>query len=232
MSERRRWAGAAGAAAAIAACATIAAIATACGGASSNGVASETPTQLLAACTSAVKNAGSYEVSSTGSFGDGVTSFDFKVVGADLSGTFVKDGNTVTVIDVGGNIYLKAPAAFYTGAGVGAIKAAVLASVWVEATAGSTVAGDFSVLSTFTDISSELSDAGTVTSGGTGTVDGQPVAILKGAGGTTLDVASTGPAYPVQVTLTGASAGVFNLSNWNSVPSFTAPPSPLTLPSS
>jgi hypothetical protein len=224
MSEHRGWAGAAGAGVAIA-------VIAACGGSSSNGVASETPAQVLAACTSAVKSASSYEVSSTGSFGDGVTSLDFKVVGADLSGTFVMAGNTVTVIDVGGNIYLKGPASYYTNAGVGAVKAAVLASVWVEAMAGSTVASDFAVLSAFTDVAGELSGAGTVTSAGTGTVDDQSVVILKGADGTTLDVAASGPAYPVQVTESGSSAGVFNLSSWNSISPFTPPPNPLTLPS-
>lgn len=225
MSERTSWAVAAGAAA------VIALLASACG-ASSNGVATKTPAQILAACTSAVKSASSFEVSSTGSFGDGVTSLDLKVVGTNVSGVFVKDGNTVNVVDVGGNIYMKAPASFYSDAGVGATKSAVLASVWVEATAGSTVASNFSALSNFTDVAGQLSGVGSVTSGGTGTVDGQSVVILKSGEGTTLDVATTGTAYPVQVTEGGTGAGVFNFTNWNAVPSFTAPPNPLTLPSS
>lgn len=223
MCERIRFAGLAAVAA------TFALSAAACGSSSSS-LASESPSQVLAATIAATKAATSYEISSSGSFGSGVTSFDLKVVGTDVSGTYVLNGATVDLVDVTGNIYIKAPASFYTGEGASATKSALLAADWVEIPASSSYAADFSSLSTFTDIASQLEAAGTVTSGGTASVDGQSVVILKNASGDTLDVASSGTAYPVQVTETGSSAGTYNFSNWDSIATFTAPPNPFTLP--
>jgi hypothetical protein len=68
----------------------------------------------------------------------------------------------------------------------------------------------------------------TVTSGGTGTVDGQSVVILKAADGTTVDIAGSGTAYPVQVRTDTA---VYHLSDWNGVGTFTPPPNPIVIPS-
>jgi hypothetical protein len=220
-----RWAVAAGAAVAIASLA-------ACGS-SSNGVATKTPAQILAAAVSATSAATSYEIAGTGAFVDGVTSLDFKVAGSNLNGSFVVAGSTVDVMEIAGNIYLKAPSAYYEYEGESATRSAILENVWVEATAGSKVANDFSSLSAFFAISSDLSAASAVTAGGTGTVDGQPVVILKTADGTTIDIATTGPAYPVQVTTTtGSSPATYTLSNWNSVAAFTPPPNPILIPSS
>ena len=223
MSQPRRRA-------ATAAAAMLVLLTTACGG---KGLGSDSPAQILAAAKTAVQNASSYEISGTGDFGSGIDRLDFKVVGADLSGSFTESGSVVQVMVVDGNVYLKAPAVFYTADGVSANEASVLASTWVEATAGSSVASDFSSLSDLTNISSELPSTGTLTSGGTATVDGQSVVVLKDTvGGTTLAVATSGAAYPLQMKKTGSSTTVFDLSNWNGVAPFTAPPNPLTLPSS
>ncbi|MGP8162149.1 MAG: hypothetical protein ACLQGJ_13165 [Candidatus Dormibacteria bacterium] len=216
---------------AMAVVAVAAALAAGCGSSSSS-LASETPSQILAAAVSATKGATSYEISSTGSFGSGVTGFDLKVVGTSISGTYVLSGSTVDLVDVAGNIYIKAPASFYTGEGATSGEAALLAPEWVEIPASSSYASDFSSLSNFTDISSQLTPSGTVTSNGTGTVNGQAVVILKDTSGDTLAIATSGPAYPVQTKETGSTAGTFNFSTWNSVPAITAPPNPLTLPSS
>jgi hypothetical protein len=55
--------------------------------------------------------------------------------------------------------------------------------------------------------------------------------ILKATDGSTVDIASSGPAYPVRVTTTGSDAAVYSLSNWNGVGAFTAPPNPILIPS-
>jgi hypothetical protein len=215
--------------------ATVALLASACGGstgATVSSVASESPSQVLAAAVSATKAATSYEVSASGTFSTGITSFDLKVVGADISGSYVLNGATVDLVDSAGTIYIKAPASFYTTEGASAVEAALLAVGWVEIPSSSSYAADFSSLSNFTDVASQLEAAGTVTSGGTGSVDGQAVDILKNTSGSTLDVASSGTAYPVQVTETaGTEAGTYKFSDWDGVPTFTAPPSALQLPS-
>jgi hypothetical protein len=224
MSRPRGWAAAAAAAGAFVL------LATACGG---RGLSSDTPSQVLSAARTAVQNASSYEISGTGDFGSGIDRLDFTIVGTNLSGSFTESGSTVLVMVVDGNVYLKAPAVFYTSDGVSSAEATVLASTWVEATAGSAVASDFSSLSALTDIAAELPATGTLASAGTGTVDGQSVVILRDQGdATTLAVAASGAAYPVQMKRTGSTTTEFDLSHWNSAPAFTAPPSPLTLPSS
>jgi hypothetical protein len=152
MSERMRWACAAGGAAAIAV------LAAGCG----SSLASETPSQVLAAAISATKGATGYEVTATGDFPDGATSLDLKVAGANLTGSFEVAGLTIDIMRVAGNAYVRAPAAYYTSAGESSVRAAVLNNVWVEGTAGSKVANDFSALSALTDISADLSSAGTV----------------------------------------------------------------------
>lgn len=226
MSKRMRWAGAAGAAAAIAL------LAAACG-ASSNGVAAKTPAQIVAAAELAIKGATSYEVSSSGTSGTSVTSFDLKVVGADISGTYTLNGSTVDLLVVASTIYIEAPASFYTAEGASAAGAARLGGAWVEIPAGSSYSSDFSSISNITDLPSKLpSTTDTFTSDGTGTVEGQPVVFVKDTtSGNVVAIATSGPAYPLQVKETGSTAGTYDLSNWNSVATFTAPPNPLTLPS-
>jgi hypothetical protein len=223
MSERFRYTS-------LAAIAATVAIGAAACGSSTSSIASDTPSQVLAATVAATKAATSYEVSASGSFASGITSFDLKVVGTSISGSYVLNGATIDLMDIAGDFYIKAPAAFYVGEGATAAESTFLAAGWVEITPSSSYASDFSSLSMFTDIASQLENVGTVTSGGTGTVNGQSVVILKDTSGDTLDVASSGTAYPVQVTETGTSAGTYNLSNWDSVAKFTPPPNPLTLP--
>ncbi len=198
------------------------------------GLASETPTQIVQAATAAVKNVSGFEASATGNFGDGVTSFDFKVHGADIEGTATLNGSVINLDVIGGNAYFKAPQSFWTAEGAPSDTASQLAGVWVEAPAGSSTASSFSGISSFTDVASTLKNHGTLSAGGTGEVDGQAVVFVKdttNAG--TLAVATSGPAYPVQLSQTSGSAtGVLTYSNWNAVPAFTAPPNPVTIPSS
>jgi hypothetical protein len=200
-------------------------------GCGTSSLASETPSQILAAATSATKNASGYEVTSSGDFPDSITSLDLRVAGAEYRGTFVVAGVTIHVMQVAGNVYVSAPAAYYTDAGESSATAADLNDVWVEGAVGSKVANDYLALSARLDISSDLSSTGTVTADGTGTVDGQPVVSLKATDGSTVDIASSGPAYPVRVTTTGADATVYNLSNWNGIGTFTPPPNPILIPS-
>jgi hypothetical protein len=210
--------------------AAAAALATGCGSSSSS-LASKTPSQIVAAAESATRGATSYEISGSGG-SSGVTSFDLKVVGADISGSYTLSGATVDLIDISSNIYIKAPASFYTGEGASAAGAALLGGVWVEIPASSSYASDFSSLSSITDIPSKLSTTtATFTSDGTSTVDGQSVVLLKDTSGDVVAIATSGPAYILQLTSTGTDAGTYDFSNWNSVPAITAPPNPVTLPS-
>jgi hypothetical protein len=200
----------------------------------SSGLASETPTQIVQAATAAVKSASGFEASATGNFGSGITAFDFRVHGSDIDGTATLNGNVLDLAVIGGNAYFKAPLAFWTAEGLSGALAAQFANQWVEAPAGSSTASSFSGLSSLTNVSSTLENHGTLAAGGTGNVDGQAVVFVKDTtNGGKLAVATSGPAYPLQLSETSGSAtGVLTFSNWNAVAAFTAPPSPFTIPSS
>ncbi len=197
-----------------------------------SGLASETPNQIVQAAMRAVNNASGFEASATGNFGNGVTAFDFKVHGTDLDGTVTLNGNVVDLDLIGGDVYFKAPAAFWTAEGLSAAAAAQLADQWVEEPAGSSEASDFSGLSSLTDVSSTLENHGALAAGGTGNVDGQAVVFVKDTtDGGTLAVATSGPAYPLQLSQTkGSGTGVLTYSNWNAVPASPCRPAPSPYP--
>ncbi|HYA01467.1 MAG TPA: hypothetical protein VEK76_14130 [Candidatus Binatia bacterium] len=213
------------------AAASAAALITACG--SGGGLASESPSQVLQAAQNAVKGVSSYEMKASGDFGNGITGFDFKVSGSNLGGSFTLNGSSAQMELVNGNMYLNAPAAFYQAYGAGS-EASLIAGQWIEIPASALSGSGFSgmsSLSDLTDLSSALQPQGSVAADGTGTVDGQSVVIIKDTGtGDTLAVAASGTAYPVQIKKAGSPSGTLDLSNWNSVPAFTPPPNPITVP--
>ena len=201
---------------------------------SSSGLASETPAQIMRAAQTAVKSVSGYEMSGTGNFGNGVTSIDFKVHGADIAGTAVMNGSTLDMDQVGGNFYFKAPAAFWTAEGAPSAVSSELAGVWVEIPAGSSSSSDFTSFSSLADVSSLLQTTDTLAPGGTGTIDGQSVVFVKDTTNPgSIAIATSGPAYPVRATVTGSSeSGSITFSNWNGVPALSPPPNPLTIPGS
>lgn len=199
-----------------------------------SGLASEFPSQIVQAAATAAQQASGFEMSATGNFGSGVTAFDFKVRGNDIDGSLTLDGSSIALDIIGGNVYFEAPAAFWTAEGMSTDIAAQLAGQWVEAPAGSSTASDFSGVSSFTDISSALKQHGTLAAGGTATVDGQAVVIVKDtSNGGSLAVATSGTAYPVRLSqTTGSTTGVITFSDWDAVSAFTPPPNAVTVPSS
>ena len=203
------------------------------GGGGSNGIASKSPDQILQAATTAVKGASGFEMTGSGNFGGGVTSVDFTVHGSNLEGSMTLDGDSVGFDYIGGNVYFNAPAAYWTAQDATSAEVSQYAGKWVEIPAGSSSASDFSGVSDITDIAGDLSDHGTLASDGTGTVDGQSVVFVKDTStGGVVAVATTGTAYPLRLSETGATSATLDFSNWNNVPSFTPPPNPLSIPSS
>ena len=197
----------------------------ACGGAGWRGC----PSQILAAARTAVDNAGSYEISGTGDFGSGIDRLDFKIVGADLNGTFGEGASTIDVIVLDGDVYLEAQAAYYTADGVSAAEAATLASTWVEATAGWRwpVTSPACQPSPTSRRSCRAPARSPRRERGGRAVRGHPRQSRRWhhpRGG------DLGTAYPVQMRKTGSATTTFDLFNWNALTPFTAPPNPLTLP--
>jgi hypothetical protein len=194
-------------------------------------LASETADQIVHAAQSATSGISGYEIKGSGDFGNGLSAFEFQVHGKNLEGSLTLKGHGCELDRVDGNIYLNGPQSFWSAEGLNGIEASLLANQWVEAPAGSAAAGEFSQLSTLTDISSDLSQHGTLVHDGTGTVNGQPVVLVKDTSdGSVLAVDTSGPAYPARLTRSGSSATTVEFSDWTAVPEITPPPQPLVLP--
>jgi len=220
-SMRQRIAG-------VVATATAAALTVACGSA---GLASETPAQIYHAAASATDHVSGYEAAGEVAVAGSTVTFDFEVHGADFAGSFVLDGSTIRVLAVRGTFYVDAPeAALQADFGISSVEALLLANRWVEVP--SSESSDFADLTSVTDIAAQLAHHGTLTAGGTSTIDGQRVVLVKDGTDSVLAVATSGPAYPVRITATGSGAGHADFSNWNSIAAVTPPPSPIILPGS
>jgi hypothetical protein len=208
--------------------AAAAALTAACG---SGSRASETPTQIYEAAASTTARVSGYEATGEVAVAGSTVTFDFKVHGSDFAGSFVLEGSTIRVLAVQGTFYIDAPeAALATDFGISSVEAELLADRWVEVP--SSESADFTDLTSVTDIAAQLAHHGSLTAGGTATIDGQQVVLVHDGGDSVLAVAASGPAYPVRITATGSSAGQADFSNWNGIAAVTAPPSPIVLPES
>jgi hypothetical protein len=205
--------------------AATAALMSACGGIA---LASQTPAQVYQAAASASAHVSGYEATGEVAAAGSEVTFDFKVRGDDFAGSFVLEGSTIQVLAVKGSFYIDAPpAALATDFGISSVEAALLAGRWVEVPPANT--SDFTDLTSVTDIAAQLAHHGSLTAGGTATIDGQQVVLVKDGSDSVLAVSTSGPAYPVRITATGSNAGHADFSDWNAIPPVTAPPSPIIL---
>jgi hypothetical protein len=208
-------------------------------GASGNGVANQSPVQIVNAAVHASLSANSFTV--TGSIGQGA-----QRVGLNLSlsatkvaqGSITAMGQTINLIQIGNTIYFKASTSFWTQNG-GATAAQLFANKWVSGPASSS---DFSSFSQFLDphqLANQFFQAPTGTDfhkGKTSTVNGQKVIAItgtdkSGGGKGVLYVATTGKPYVVKVTVKGGSSGSgsVSFSNYNKPVHASAPKNSLNL---
>ncbi len=201
-----------------------------CGSSSSgnsNGVASKSADEIVAAAKTATANAKSVHVAgSTVTSGTPVTLDLHLSATTGATGTFSQSGLSVQLIAVNNSIYLKGTPAFWRKFG-GAAAAQLLAGKWLKAPASNSSFSGIAQLADFHAlISQALSQHGTLAKGGTSTVNGQPVVAVKDTTqGGTLYVATTGQPYPVELAKTsGSDAGKLTFDQWNA-PVTATPPS-------
>ncbi|TMK97144.1 MAG: hypothetical protein E6G34_13570 [Actinobacteria bacterium] len=196
-----------------------------CGGSSGNGIASKTPTEILALSKQAADSANSVHVAgSIVSKGSPLTLDLFLLAGKGARGRLSEGGSSFELIETGGTVYLRGSAAFYRRIG-GAAAAQLLNGKWLKAPASTP---SFASLGSLTDlrrlIDSTLADHGTLAKGATTSVNGQRVVGLNDTSkGGTLYVAATGKPYPIQIARTGANGGRVIFDRWNAPVSLTAP---------
>jgi hypothetical protein len=194
-----------------------------------NGLAGKSGPEVATAAADALDAAGSVHVKGDLTEGGTQGSIDVQLQGDDSAGTISMQGQAVQLISTGGKVYAQAPAGFWTANGVPAEAVGQLDGKWVVLP--DSVGGELDTLS-LKALTEELRNPGdsTIEDAVTkGEVDGTPVVVVTQDNGSTLSVAATGDAYPLQIADKGAAPSTLTLSDFGTKQTIAAPPSPLDL---
>lgn len=197
----------------------------ACGGSSTNGIESQSPTQIVATAQKAAESAKSVRVTGTVSDSGTKLSLDLKILhGTGAEGKISEGPLSFELVRIGDSVYIKGSPAFYEHF-AGSEAAKLLQGRWLKAPATS---GEFATLGTLTDMSKLLSSVlgqhGSLQKGGTSTIEGKQVIAVKDASkGGVLYVATKGKPYPIQLSKAGSTGGKVTLTDWGAPVSITAP---------
>jgi hypothetical protein len=205
-----------------------------CGGKkapSSNGEAGKSPKQIVADVKAAVAGASSVHVVGAGTSDGTKLALDlhFKTgAGGGGSGHVSINGLGFEIIRVDGKSYFKGDANFLSHF-AGKQAAQLMAGKWFYV--ANSVSG-FASLSSLTNLISLtnaiLGTTGPFSKGATATIDGQPaIAIVDSGKGGSLYVATTGPAYPVEITPGSSDSGTIKFEDWDAPVTLTPPKNPV-----
>jgi hypothetical protein len=201
-----------------------------CGGSSSNGVESKSANGIVQAATQAISGVKTVHVAgSVRNNGTPITLNLYLVANKGGRGTMSQNGLSFQIIQINNKVYISGSQAFWEHQGNKAV-ASLLEGKWLETPA----TGDFASLAELTDVNklfnAMLSTHGTLAKGQPATVNGQKViAVTDTTKGGTLYVATTGNAYPIQVTKPGTNGGTVNFDQFNQSVSLSAPANSLNL---
>jgi hypothetical protein len=194
------------------------------GGGSTNGVASKSPDQIVSDATNAVASVNSVHVSGKVLSGRQNVTLDLNLVnGKGGKGSMSQNGLGFKIVAVGPEVYINGSSAFWTKF-AGSAAEQLLSGKWLKAPA----TGQLSSLATLTDVSKLfnqlLSSHGKLAKGKTTTAQGQQVvAVNDTTNGGTLYVATTGKAYPVEISKTGSQGGQLVFDRFDQPVSLTPP---------
>jgi hypothetical protein len=220
--------------AAVAVSAAVLAGAGACSsGAGTNGEEKKTPAQISSDAQAALRNAASVRVAGTltdtGSGSGGTTTFDLhfhKGVGA--YGTMSNAGQTLQLIRLGNDLYVKGAGA----AQLGPTAAGLVGNRYVKLSATSGIGKD---LASSIDLSSFVDDLTLSDTSGVrrSTLDGRKAVVLtdKGDGVSTLYVADSGSPVPLRLAGSGSTGGgTMSFTDYGADVTIAAPAAAVTLP--
>jgi hypothetical protein len=192
---------------------------------SSNGLASKTPTEILAAARAAGARAATVHVAGSILSAGEPISLDMELV-ADKGGAgrLKLGGLDLQLVDVDRAIYIHASAAFYRRF-VGAVAAKLLPGKWLK---GPASRGPLASLAELADLSGMIDSAlgahGALSRAPSRRIDGrETIGVADRAGGGTLYVAATGTPYPLAIIEAGAHGGTVLFDRWNKPVSLTVP---------
>jgi len=197
-----------------------------CGSSSSgNGVASKSPSEILAAAKSAADSASSVNIAGSLKSGGMQITLNMDLAsGHGGRGQISEGGLSFELIVVSNTAYFRGSPAFYSHIG-GASAAQLFQGKWLKAP---TTGGELASLASLTNLGKLLAEAlassDTPVTGPPTTVAGQPVVELKDTTKNgSLYVATTGPPYPIEIVKRGSEAGHLLFSRWNEPVTLTAP---------
>jgi hypothetical protein len=191
---------------------------------SSNGVASKSAEQIVAASKAAADAASSAHVSgSVVSNGSPIT-LDLDLGPGGGRGHLTLGGLGFELIQTAGSVYIKGSPAFYSRIG-GAAAAQLLQGHWLKAP---TTSAEFASIASLTDlhrlVDAALSSHGALIKTQTTTVNGiKAVGVSDQSKGGTLYVATSGKPYPVEIAKGGSGGGTVTFDRWNESVAITPP---------
>lgn len=199
--------------------------------ASSNGIASRSPTAIVAASRSAIEGVSSVHVSGEGlSAGVPIALNLYLVAGRGGRGTVTDNGATFSLVVIGKTLYFEASKTFWERSG-GKAAATLFAGKWLKTPA----TGQFADVAAFTNVrklfNQLLSPPGALERGPTSTLHGQPdVAVTDKINGGTLYVATTGKPYPLEIVNNVKKHGVLVINGIDQPVTLTPPPNSIDIP--
>ena len=194
------------------------------GSGSSNGIASKSPDQIVAAATNAVSNVSSVHVAGAVPNANQPITLDLSLVnGKGGKGSMSESGLSFQIVALGQEVYINGSSSFWTKFG-GAPAAQLLSGKWLKAPA----TGQLASLATLTNghklFGQLLSSHGKLEKGKATTIQGQPaIPITDATNGGTLYVATTGKPYPIEIVKSGSGGGHIVFDRFNQPVSLTAP---------
>jgi hypothetical protein len=206
---------------------TLLALLSGCGSSSpaGNGLSAKSPAEIIAAAKAAVAGAATAHVSGSVIDAGKPISLDMELVaGKGGKGRLTLEGLSIDLVQLKGAVYLNGSSAFYTKV-AGAAAAQLLQGKWLKASA---TGSNFASLAQLSDlgklINTALASHGKLAGAPAKTIAGQKaVGVTDVSKGGTLYVASTGTAYPLEITKSGAGGGTITFDRWNKPVTLSAP---------
>ncbi|MCW2740855.1 MAG: putative Lipoprotein [Blastococcus sp.] len=198
---------------------------TACGGGPLDG---KTGPEVAAQAADALEKAGAVHVKGTMDEGGESGEIDLQLQGKDVTGTITMSGVELQLLSVDDAVYLQAPPEFWGQFGLPDEAAAMFDGKWVivpsEAVAQFQELSLDGIINSLRKPGSKVKDE--VKSKES---DGKSVVVIEQEDGSTLSVLDEDPAYPVELTNKGDSAGTMTFSRYGEKESIEAPADALDL---
>ena len=196
------------------------------GGAKSNGIAKLSADAALAKVKAAVADVKSVHVK--GTINQSGQPLNLEVfVGSDAAqGSIGVGGGTMDLRLVDGITYFRGDAKVFAAFGANAAQASLAASRWIKDTSASGPASSFAAFLNRKQLFDNLlTPQGSVSTGGSATVNGQKALILidNSSQGGKLYVAATGAALPLRIARTGDNGGQIDFTDYNAAVNVQAP---------